>query len=218
MKKWVPFIVLLSAFTFSTFAQTSEWVLKKNKKDLEVYVRESADSPFKELKLKFNVEASMSAIVALLQDVDAIPDWVYKCTESYIVKTVNSHEELYYNLIDFPWPMDDRDMVVRNTLTQDPITKVVKSESFIAPGHIAKKEGVIRLEKLHLWWTFTPKSNGEVAIEYYLKSDPGGALPPWLVNLAIDQGPSQTIKKFRKILKTPKYKNARLDYISELKE
>ena len=213
----VFFTVLFSTLILFLSAQTNEWVLKKEKKDMKVYVRESADSPFKELKLQFNVEASMSAIVTLLQDVDAIPLWVYKCTKSYTIKTVDKSEELYYNLIDFPWPMDDRDMVVRNTLTQDPITKIVKSESFIAPGQVAKKDGVIRLEKLHLWWTFTPQANGIIAIEYYLKSDPGGDLPAWLVNLAIDQGPTQTIKSFKKILQEPKYKNARLDYISELR-
>lgn len=218
MKYWTLLFFCLF-FSTSTFAQKAgKWHLKKNKKDLKVYVRESPDSPFKELKMIFTVEATMSAIVELLQDVDAIPDWVYKCPEAYTITRINDNEEIYYNLIDFPWPLDDRDVVVKNTLVQDPVSKVIRSESFVSSGHVAEKPGIVRIEKLHLWWEFTPKADGKVEVEYYLKSDPGGYLPAWIVNMAIDQGPSQTVKSFRKILKEPKYKFARVDFISELDE
>ena len=206
-------------FSCLVFAQEAgPWELKKNKKGLKVYVRDSPDSPIKQLKMKFTVEASMSAIVQLLQDVPAIPDWVYKCPEAYTLKKINDHEEVYYNLVDFPWPLDDRDLIVKNTLTQDPITKVVRSESFNEPTYIPQKENIIRIPKLHLWWEFTPKANGIVDVEYFLSSDPGGLIPAWIINLAIDQGPTQTIKAFRKILQEPKYRDAELAFISELGE
>jgi hypothetical protein len=217
VKYWMLIIGLFCSF--NAFAQTADnWTLKKDKKGLKVYIRESKDSPFKELRLKFSIEASMSSIVHLLQDVEAIPNWVYKCPNAYVLKRVNENEEIYYNYMDFPWPLDDRDIIIRNVLTQDPETKVVRSESYSVVDFMEEKEKVVRIKSMHLWWTFTPKPNGIVDVEYYLKSDPGGLLPPWLVNLAIDQGPTQTIKRFRKILQEPKYKNARLDYISELHE
>jgi len=149
------------------------------------------------------VEASMSAIVLLLQDVAAIPDWVYKCPEAYHLKKVSNSEEVYYN---------------RMEMVQNPITKVVRSESFNEPTYIPEKDGLVRIPKLHLWWEFTPRGNGVVDVEYFLSSDPGGMIPAWMINLAIDQGPTQTIKAFRKTLQDPKYRDARLDFISEVGE
>lgn len=219
MRLWKILLLLaLTPHLINAQDISPKWKLRKQKKDLQVYVKESTDSPFKELRLKFTVNASMSSIVRLLQDVEAIPDWVYKCPEAYTVERVNEQEEIYYNLVDFPWPMDDRDIVIRNVLTQDSITKVVRSESVSEDYHLPEKEGIIRIKKLNLWWVFTPKPSGEVEVEYYLKSDPGGMIPAWIVNLAVDQGPIQTIKRFKKILEEPKYKNARLSYISELSE
>lgn len=218
----MKYIILISwslLFSIVGIAQKAgPWELKKDKKDLKVYVRDSPDSPIKQLKMKFSVEASMSAIVLLLQDIAAIPDWVYKCPEAYHLKKINHSEEVYYNRMDFPWPLDDRDLIVKNTLVQDPVTKVVRSESFNKPSYIPAKEGIVRIPKLHLWWEFTPRNNGIVDVEYFLSSDPGGFIPAWMINLAIDQGPTQTIKAFRKVLKEPKYQNARLDFISEIGE
>ena len=218
----MKYFIILFITWFSSFVLLAQkpgpWELKKNKKDIKVYVRDSPDSPIKQLKMKFTVEASMSSIVLLLQDVPAIPEWVYKCPEAYHLKKINKNEEIYYNLVDFPWPLDDRDLIVKNTLVQDPETKVVRSESFNEPTYIPAKEGIVRIPKLHLWWEFTPRGNGIIDVEYFLSSDPGGMIPAWMINLAIDQGPIQTIKSFRKILKEPKYRDAQLDFISEVGE
>ncbi|MBK8922208.1 MAG: hypothetical protein IPM81_12020 [Saprospirales bacterium] len=46
-------------------------------------------------------------------------------------------------------------------------------------------------------------------------SDPGGNLPDWAINLAIDVGPRETIKRMREILKDPLYQNAKLAHIRE---
>lgn len=204
--------------SFSATAQEPEWELRKDKDGIQVYVREATDSPFKELKIKFSVQATMSAVVALLQDIEAIPDWVYKCEEGYVVEKINDEEEYYYNLIDFPWPLSDRDFVVKSKLYQNPTTKVLRSESYAVTDKIPKREGVVRITETNLWWEFTPQSNGQIDVDYYLKSNPGGYLSAWIVNMAIDQGPVQTMKRFRKILKEPKYKNVKLDYVSELQE
>jgi len=218
MKYILPFCFSLLFAIVAIAQEPGPWELKKEKKDIKVFVRDNPASPIKELKMKFTVEASMSAIVLLLQDVAAIPDWVYKCPEAYHLKKVSNSEEVYYNRMDFPWPLDDRDLIVRNRMVQNPITKVVRSESFNEPTYIPEKDGLVRIPKLHLWWEFTPRGNGVVDVEYFLSSDPGGMIPAWMINLAIDQGPTQTIKAFRKTLQDPKYRDARLDFISEVGE
>ncbi|MEM1121377.1 MAG: hypothetical protein AAGJ18_13075 [Bacteroidota bacterium] len=92
MKFWL-IIGFACFFSGVTSAQAlGEWELRKDKKGIKVYVRNHPDSPIKQLKMNFSVEASMSAIVLLLQDIAAIPDWVYKCPEAKSLKKINANE------------------------------------------------------------------------------------------------------------------------------
>ena len=68
----------------------------------------------------------------------------------------------------------------------------------------------IRVPHLHSVWTFEPIESGLIKMTYILNSDPGGNIPDWLVNLAIDEGPVQTIKRFLDLLKTNKYQSEKL--------
>ena len=64
-------------------------------------------------------------------------------------------------------------------------------------------------------WTIFPGGGGWIYVEYLIHSDPGGSLPDWLVNMAIDVGPRETIKGIRTMLQQDKYKNAKLMHIQE---
>ena len=69
---------------------------------------------------------------------------------------------------------------------------------------------------LEIKWNLYPQKDGRVKIEYFLKSDPAGSIPTWMVNLALDQGPIETIKNMQRELKKAKYQDVRLSFIEEL--
>ncbi len=52
-------------------------------------------------------------------------------------------------------------------------------------------------------------------MEYYIYSDPGGSLPDWLVNMALDVGPRETIKNIRGFVQQEKYKTAKVAYLKD---
>lgn len=202
------FIVgLLPLFaTFSPPADPDTWEFQKEVEGIEVYFRESEGSPIKELKISFTVEASLSTIIAVLKDIDAFPEWIYKCKEAELLEG-GGPAVLYYNLIDFPWPLSDRDAVCYATYEQDPKTGVIKTRNVAKRGHLPKKNGVVRLQTMEISWTITPEGPKKSHIDYYLQSDPGGSLPNWLINLALDRGPVKSMQAFRKMLKKPAYQN-----------
>ena len=57
----------------------------------------------------------------------------------------------------------------------------------------------------HTKWTLLPGPGGWTYVEYYVYSDPGGSLPDWLVNMALDVGPRETIKNMRSFVRQEKY-------------
>jgi hypothetical protein len=182
---------------------------------MEVYYRDGEQSKIKELKFTFKVESSLSSIVALLDDVQNYSKWVYKLDEAKIIDKISDKEMYYYNVVDFPWPLNDRDMITHTRIFQDPTTKVVTSHSLGAPYLLKEKEEMVRIKTLEIKYIMKPNFDGSVTIDYYLKSDPAGNLPAWIINLALAYGPSESIKEFKKLLAEEPYKSAALPHILE---
>ena len=215
---------VLALFFFTSASWTSpdgsymhyeEWKLKKETEHIKVYYRKAADSRVNELKLLTTVNSSLSGLVSLLRDVPNYTNWIYKCEKVEPLGQSTNSQGRYWAELDFPWPLQNRDMICHSQISQHPETKVVTINVKGEPAYLKKKNGIVRIEVLELTWTLTPKPGGQVAIEYQLLSDPGGSLPGWLINLAIDQGPTQTIRGLREHVASEKYRSGKLDYIQE---
>ncbi|MCS6929606.1 MAG: START domain-containing protein [Saprospiraceae bacterium] len=180
---------------------------------IQVFYRKTGD--VHELKLIVHMRASLPSVAYLLEDVPVYPNWVYRVVESRVVERLSDKELYYYVHIDFPWPLTDRDLIMHSRLSQDPRTRILTYVSTAAPAQLPEKENVIRIRKAHSKWVIAPIGNEMVRVEYYLYSNPGGSLPDWLVNLALDIGPRETMKKMRSLLLIPRYRHVRLAHIRE---
>ena len=213
-QKHLLFLFLGLFFTTFTFAQNTDgWVFKNEKEGVKVYYRKTSD--VYELKLITSLKASLSGIVTLLSEVDKYPKWGYKVAESREIKKVSDWELYYYSRLDFPWPLDDRDIVVHSKMEQDPITKRITATSIAQSGHVPLQKGVVRMSNAHTSWTLIPGAGGWTYVEYYIYSDPGGSLPDWLVNMALDVGPRETIKNIRSFVRQEKYQNIKLAHLKD---
>lgn len=217
------FALVLFIFTSASWSlpesphvDDAEWKLKKETEHIKVYYRKSTDSRVNELKLLTTVNSSLSGLVGLLRDVPNYTNWIYKCEKVEPLGRSTNAEGRYWAELDFPWPLQNRDMICHSRIDQDPETKVVTIKVEGQPAYVEKKDGIVRIEVLALTWTLTPLAGGQVHIEYQLLSDPGGVLPGWLINLAIDQGPTQTIRGLREQVASEKYQSRKLNYIKEL--
>jgi hypothetical protein len=204
---------LLMLFSVGTAFGQDDWELKSDKDGVKVYYKKTAT--VHEVKLVTSIQSSLSGIIQLFNEVDNYPRWGYKVTSSKLVKKVSDQEMYYHSKFDFPWPMDDRDVVMHTKLFQDSKTKAIYSTSVASPKTVGEEKGFVRITNSTTKWTLIPGTNGWVYVEYYVSSSPGGNIPDWLVNMAIDVGPRETIKNMKTILKQPTYKNAKLAYIKE---
>jgi len=202
-------------FLFLLPGDNGNWELKKNEDNIMVYTRRVITSDFKELKSITHVKSSLSSIVHILIDVNHFTDWIYKCVTATVVKKVNDREVISYQLFDAPFPFDDRDVVAQCFVIQDTITKIVTVRSVLADGLIPEKDGVVRIKNFHTKYILTPEANGFVRIDYELGSEPGGAIPAWLANLVMVNGPFSTQLMMNNLLQTPAIKNTRLPFIEE---
>lgn len=199
-------------------AQESDWELKREKDNLKVYTRNIAETGIKQLKLHTEMKTSLNSIIALFDDVPANSEWVYSSKLAKVTKMIAPHHMHYYSVSDFPWPLNDRDLLVDSIVKQDPDTKVVTSRSVALLEGYPEQEGIVRVTIFDAQWTLTPLPGGMVDIIYVVETDPGGNIPVFLTNMFIDRGPIATMRKMREMLQLPKYRDANIDFIEELDE
>lgn len=200
---------LLFAFPFlqtDSYAQEN-WVFQKEKNGVKIYKRKAAEGH--EIKLVTTFNAAPAALVALFNNVPEYPKWGYKVAHSELLKRVSDTEFYYYSRFDFPWPLDDRDVVMHTTVETDAVTKVVTLTSKAEPNYLPEKEGIVRVRKANVFWTLTPNGNSATEGEYRLSLLPGGLLPDASVSLASDTGPVETVQKMKNLLKEERYKNVK---------
>jgi hypothetical protein len=198
----------------STQAQDGDgWIFKNEKDGVKVYYKKTSD--VHEIKMITSMKATLSGAVQLLGEVENYPKWGYKLTEAKLLKRVNDKEFYYYSKLDFPWPLSDRDIIVQAKLEQDSTTRRVTATSVAKPDYLPENKDIVRLKKTTTKWTIFPGTGGWLYIEYYIYSNPGGNIPDWLVNMAIEVGPRETLNSMKKILQEPKYRTAKLAYIKE---
>jgi hypothetical protein len=216
-KRFVFFLlIIISCIGLTSFiTNDEEWKLKKYGNGVAVYNREIPNTIIKELKAETQIKTSLSSIIALLNDRETYPDWVYRCGKSMMIKKISDSEGMYYQTVVAPWPVDNRDFVVDVKVVQDSKTKVVKQFSTCMPNYISPIPDHVRITEFDALWTLTPLKNGLVKCEYQLLVNPGGNVPAWLVNLAAIDGPYETTVNLKERVMKEKYQKAKFSFIKE---
>ena len=217
IKKHTPFIFLFVIYlSFSSFnIQKDDWQLKKQENGIAVYARDDENSAFKELKAVAYLKTSLSSIVALLYDWDAYPQWVYKCGKSSTLKIINEKELIHYQTVVAPWPIENRDFVVNIKTDQDKISKVITIKSYAIGNYIPAFPDYVRITKFNASWVLTPQKNGTIEIVYQLLVDPSGYVPAWVVNMAVIDGPFDTVNNMKIWVLKDKYQKTKIPFIAE---
>lgn len=141
---------------------------------------------------------------------------MYNCVKAKILKPVNDTEYFFYTLSNAPWPINKRDIISHTIIKQDKNTKKVTISAKGATSYLKENKGIVRIKHFNSKWEFYPKTNGTVNITFYLQIDIGGVILAWATNIAIAEGPFQTIQNLISEVKKEKYKNAELSFIEEL--
>ena len=208
------YILLLLLIGNSAIAQpATNWALKENSNGIRIFTGDAEKSKFKAVKVEFELDATLSQVVATLMDVKGSEEWLYHTTGNYVVRRVSPSELYYYSLVQMPWPVSNRDFIAHLIVSQDKVTKVVTISAPCVYDMVPLKPKVVRIANSNGKWILSPAANGRVKIVYTLHADPGGILPAWLTNLFVTQGPSESFKKLKAHIQKLVYKNAKLDYI-----
>ena len=191
-----------------------EWDLKRDKDGITVYTGNIDGSKLKAVKSEMRIAAPMNALIGLVRDAAACPEWADLCKKAEHVEVMSETEMYVYTLNDLPWPVSDRDAVAHVLWARNPETGVVTMVATVDPDKVPKTKAV-RIPYGVTQWTFVPHENDEITVVSNAHVDPGGATPAWLTNRLLVDSPFTTMQKMRDIATSGRYADVTFEFMSE---
>ena len=194
-------------------AQADDWHSVVADGNLRVDRREYRGSQLQEIRGVTRLKASLNAIMALLKDAPYNRHWVYRSGGARILRENGYAQAYVYGVVDAPWPMQDRDTVVRFDYQQDPQTGdiLITIENF--PDFIAKDPAFVRVPDFGGFWLLRPEADGMVEVTYQVHGDPGGWIPVWAANYAAVTSVTRTLQNM--VSAVGRYAGARSALVQE---
>lgn len=149
------------------------------------------------LRGQADIKASVSDVAHALTDTKRFCDWMPKCKRMKVLG--GSAENLtVYIVLNAPFPLDDRDVVVRQTVRVRPD----KGDVFVEFKKIADKlmpetDDAVRMPMFKGYYSLKPLANGGTRVLYQADSDVGGLVPDFVVRRASENIPREVLTGLR---------------------
>ncbi len=163
------------------------WEQISQKDGVTVERRPRPGSSFYELRARAVIPIAPQTFFATVWSYRDYPEFV-PYLKSLRVVGEQPGESVLYQQIAMPL-VSDRDYTVRFYRAGEGETLVVRFDSADALGP-APSAGYVRAQNIHGSWTLEPADGGRATqVTYQLYSEPGGAVPSWIVNVAQKDAP-----------------------------
>lgn len=174
-------------------AGLGEWRVERRERGVTVSRRERAGDELAAFRGEGRVKSHVLQVLAVILDVNEVERWAYGITDARSVKHVDDRTDLVYLYSDTPWPVRDRDMVVRRTVhIVQPGSEFgvsIRCEPSAAPI----REGVIRVQDCDSRFRIRKIDTDTTEVVYEMSLDPEGALPHWASAWVARNAPVRTL-------------------------
>lgn len=177
--------------------------LSINKNNIKVWTYQNSQNPVFLYKAETTYDTPFEKAVGLILDVDHAVKWVpYMGSVKVLSRDDKKGEFLLYMVLDFPFPLKDRDLVVQGKMMKDAQDMITIKNKAVDKAY-AKNPNYIRLTHYEGDWTFQKLANNKVKVSTYGYANPEGSIPLTFVNMFVQQQPYQMLQKMKTELAKP---------------
>ncbi|MCR9096323.1 MAG: START domain-containing protein [bacterium] len=192
---WTVAAIVLGA----TGSHAADWTLGRQEDGITVHTRPVEGSGIDEFRGVAEVDAPAEAIVALLRDSNRFKDWFPNTPESRLLDR-NGAVSHQYSVMATPWPVSDRDNVLRSVLSRDTETGVVEITVTADPDHYPEQPDRVRVRRANGLWRFEPLSESRTRVTFQMHLEPGGGIPQWMINARVVATPFEALGNLREMV------------------
>ena len=197
MKKVILMTCAVAMFATAQAKPLDNAKLSLNKNNIKVWTYQNSQNPVFLYKAETIYDTPLEKAVGLILDVDHAVQWVpYMGSVKVLSRDDKKGEFLLYMVLDFPFPLKDRDLVVQGKIVKDAQGVISIKNKAIDKGY-AKNPDYVRLTHYEGDWSFQKLANNKVKVSTYGYANPEGSIPLTFVNMFVQQQPYQMLQKMK---------------------
>lgn len=193
-------------------SEDGNWELRKESDGVKIYTTSYDGSDFEAFKAVTVVDASIEQLMAVMINPKSCLEWVHNCVKSSAFGEGDFYDRFAYSVNDMPWPVEDRDYVLRIRTHGNNASGEVVMELNAVPGAKQESDDYQRVEKSDTLYRFEPVSANKTRMIWVQHTEPNGAIPSWLVNSLVVDIPLKSLKNLEKVAQQDKYTGYELVY------
>lgn len=186
--------MLIALLSRASAVPPEGWDLVGLTNNIEVARQSIEDSPLFAFRGETITDIHISVLAGLLLQDRLGTEWVDLMSQSYMIERMGADAKVIRQVYDLPWPVQDRDYVMRQDAAYDVDSKVFTLHfQSISSAREPVNACCIRAEATRTYWRLQQLSDGRTRVSVEVITDPRGSLPSWLINLIQQDWPSNTI-------------------------
>lgn len=196
----LKFILCLSLFPLTSFAFGENWQQVADEGGIKVWQAEIPGTSVFRVRGQATLDQSISKLVAVInsEDIELKERWIDMLVGVKLITSGQRNHREYHDY-SFPWPANNRDLVLNFATDLDPVKRSVsvKIDSIELPEYPESMSTGVRGEA-HFFYTLTYLGPNKTGIDVNVWADPKGYLPKFMVNMVNRQWPLKTLRNLER--------------------
>lgn len=195
---WVVLLCLSGAFAQLQAEPVLDWRETINDEGIQVFKRARPGSAYEEVRAVARLQAQVSDFLPFFNEPEQYKRWVYGTLESGQMSRAKPFDFVFKGVFKIPWPFENRELISRVVILQKPDASSLTARLSHSDSSVAVTPGLVRVSHFESLWEVKqddPK-NVNLSIEMYV--EPGGQLPPFIVNLVLSRIQLWSIKNLKR--------------------
>ena len=193
----VLYVALYLILPLSSFAEIKidpeNWQKTYSDDQIKIYSQHISGFDVIAFKTVAFIKQSALNLITVLRDAKGSEKWSESLKHIEYIDEINDLEAIVYEVRHFPWPLNDRDLVLQYKAFLNHQNKSILV-TFNSVNHpkFPKRENRVRAKLYYGAMEFWPKKEG-TKIELTILASPKGSIPSWLVNIFQEKVPYQFV-------------------------
>lgn len=197
--KLITSLFLLLYSCISVAEEQVSWEIINQDDDILIYTKQLADSPLIAVKAVSTLDADMLKVVNIINNNQKFTEWVPRLLTAYTLESNSPNEWIEYILLDAPWPLKNREFVLKKTMTtshENDSTKInfQSVDSTLNPSDDDNVRAIIYDGS----FTITTINDNQARIDIIAHADLKGLIPDFIKNYLQKVWPLYTLRRLKK--------------------
>lgn len=203
-KIWAVVLVLAQLGVAGAQAVSGGWRVIGSEQGVLISTRTESGDSHPTFRGQATIKGPVLHVLAIVLDTAHSTKWVRGADGIMILKNIDDRTQYLQMFTRLPWPIRDRDMVMKRTVEVLAPGTEFRIRYQCAPSMVKEQRKALRVTTCDSHFTLKGVDADKTYVDYQVHLDPGGGLPSWGIRYLEKRVTVDTIYKLeRQVRRTP---------------